>query len=394
MAPRRRNDSAPDTITLEQLLAAKEVVVTCGSGGVGKTTTAAALATMATLHLGGRVLVLTVDPARRLADALGLERLGNVEHVVPAEAFAAAGLKPRGELWAAMLDTKASWDDLIRRHAPDDKTRDAILANPLYENITAQFIQSHDYIAIERLHELHASGRFDLIVVDTPPTRNALDLLDAPGRMEEFFGGRLLRWLTAPIRNRVVGAASRPFLTMADRILGAHFLQDIAEFFVLLQSMEAGFVSRAREVSRVLADSRSTFCVITTLEPAAAREASFFVDQLRRRQLHLGAVVVNKVLPSYFQDAGPAAAALFLRETGPSLGAALASEVGAPAARVSRVLAEIGESFDNYAVVAKREAEQRLELAASAHVLVTVPILDEPINDLAGLVRLGETCWR
>ncbi len=157
MPPRGRRASAEPTATLEQLLAAKEVVVTCGSGGVGKTTTAAALAMMAALHLGGRVLVLTVDPARRLADALGLERIGNTERPVPPEAFAEAGLKPRGELWAAMLDTKASWDDLIRRHAPDVRTRDAILANPLYGNITAQFVQSHDYIAIERLQELHSS---------------------------------------------------------------------------------------------------------------------------------------------------------------------------------------------------------------------------------------------
>jgi anion-transporting ArsA/GET3 family ATPase len=394
MAGPRHATTGTDAVTLEQLLAAKEVVVTCGSGGVGKTTTAAALATMATLHLGGRVLVLTVDPARRLADALGLEGIGNTERPVSAATFAAAGLKPKGELWTAMLDTKASWDDLVRRHAPDEKTRDAILANPLYENVTAQFIQSHDYIAIERLHELHASGRFDLIVVDTPPTRNALDLLDAPGRMEEFFGGRLLKWLTAPIRNRLVGAASRPFLTMADRILGAHFLQDISEFFVLLQSMEGGFVERAQQVSRVLTDSRSTFCVVTTLEPAAAHEAAFFVDELHRRKLHLGAVIVNKTLPSYLQEDGPDAAADKLRDGADAIGAALADLVDAPAARVSRVLSEVADSFDNYAVVAKREAEQRTELAVAADVLVTVPILDEPINDLAGLVRLGETCWR
>ena len=229
MARRARPRPAEDEATLEQLLAAKEVVITCGAGGVGKTTVAAALATMAALHLGGRVLVLTIDPARRLADALGLARLGNEEHRLPDEAFAEIGQKPRGELWAAMLDTKASWDDLIRRHAPDPRTRDAIIANPLYENITSQFVQSHDYIAMERLHELHSSGRYDLIVVDTPPTRNALDFLAAPDRMEQFFGGRLLRWLTAPMRNRVVGAASKPFLTVADRILGARFLQDIAE---------------------------------------------------------------------------------------------------------------------------------------------------------------------
>ena len=130
-----------------------------GPGGVGKTTTAAAAAAMAAAHLGGKVLVLTVDPARRLADALGLEGIGNTERRVPDETFVAAGVKPRGELWAAMLDTKESWDDLIRRHAPDARTRDEILVNPLYRNISGRFVQSHDYIAMERLFEIHADGQ-------------------------------------------------------------------------------------------------------------------------------------------------------------------------------------------------------------------------------------------
>ena len=158
--------------------------------------------------------------------------------------------------------------------------------------------------------------------------------------------------------------------------------------------MEEGFVARAREVSRVMADPRSTFCVVTTLETAPAREAAFFVEELRRRRLNLGAVIVNKALPSWLLDEGPAEAAAALRDDAPALGRALAATVDAPAARVTRVLTELGESFGNYAVVAKREAEQRAELAASAEVLVTVPILDEPVNDLASLVRLGQCCWR
>ena len=183
MAPRPKGTSkaaaksdasaADKARTLEQLLATKEIVISCGSGGVGKTTTAAAAAAMAATHLGGKVLVLTVDPARRLATALGLEAFGNVETRVPESAFTAAGVAPRGELWAAMLDTKQSWDDLIARHAPDAKTREAILANSIYQNISGRFVQSHDYIAMERLYEIHTSGRYDLIVVDTPPTRNA-----------------------------------------------------------------------------------------------------------------------------------------------------------------------------------------------------------------------------
>ena len=151
------------TSPVEQLLAAREVVIVCGAGGVGKTTMAAALAAKAAAELGGRVLVLTVDPARRLADAMGLEAFGNTAVKVPAGAWADAGVSPRGELWAAMLDTKQSWDDLIVRHAPDARTRDAILANPLYANITGRFVQSHDYIAMERLYELHSSGLYDLV---------------------------------------------------------------------------------------------------------------------------------------------------------------------------------------------------------------------------------------
>ena len=189
-------------ITYEQLLAGREVVVVCGPGGVGKTTMAASSALLAAQHVGGRVLVLTVDPARRLASALGLDALGNTEVQVDPALLAAGGSQPRGELWAAQLDTKESWDGLVRRHAPDAATRDAILANSLYENVTGTFVQSHDYIAMERLHELHASGRYDLIIVDTPPSRNAIDFLDAPERMAEFFSSRLLRWLTVPYRSR------------------------------------------------------------------------------------------------------------------------------------------------------------------------------------------------
>ena len=173
----------------------------------------------------------------------------------PSKAFEAAGIEPRGELWAAMLDTKAGWDDLIRRHAPDSKVRDAVLSNPLYQNITSRFVHSHDYLAMEQLHDLHATGEYDLVVVDTPPSRNALSVLDAPARMVEFFGSRLLRWLTVPYRSRLFTVASKPFYQVADRVLGSGFLQDIADFFVLFQAMEKGFVARAREVEALLGDA-------------------------------------------------------------------------------------------------------------------------------------------
>ena len=377
--------------TLEQLLATKEIVVTCGSGGVGKTTTAAAAALMAATHLGGKVLVLTVDPARRLATALGLEAFGNVETRVPAEAFAAAGLEPRGELWAAMLDTKQSWDDLVNRHAPDIATRDEILANSLYQNISARFVQSHDYIAMERLYEIHQSGAYDLIVVDTPPTRNAIDFLEAPDRMADFFSSRLLRWLTAPTKSRMVNFASKPFYSVADRILGSQFLGDIATFFTLFQTMAPGFVARAEAVTKTLADRRSTFVVVSTLEAAPLHEAEFFIRALDDRKLHLGALVLNKVLPSYLRRTATTGVAKRLVSQDDELAAQV--DIGADQEDVARVLHTVGESFLNYQVVAKREAEQRASLARSPDVVAAVPYLDEDIADLTGLLALGEQIW-
>jgi anion-transporting ArsA/GET3 family ATPase len=378
--------------SLGGLLTAKEIAISCGSGGVGKTTTAATVAAMAAIHHGGKVLVLTVDPARRLANALGLEAFGNVETRVPAEAFAAAGAEPRGELWVAMLDTKQSWDDLIGRHAPDARTRDAILANPLYQNISGKFVQSHDYIAMERLYDIHSSGRYDLIVVDTPPTRHAIDFLEAPGRMEDFFSSRLLRWLTAPARSRVLNLASRPFYTAADRILGSQFLEDIAQFFLLFQKMYPGFVERARAVTRTLGDRRTTFLVVSTLEPAPLREAEFFIDALRERRLHLGGIVLNKVLPDDLRDPAALRVARELSAHPEKVAAALPAGLG-DRELLARVLGEVGDSFLKFRVVAEREDEQRSELATVPEVVAVAPYLDSDVHDLAGLLELGRHIW-
>ena len=396
---------------LDDLLATKDVVVCCGAGGVGKTTTAATLGALAAERLGIKVLVITVDPARRLANALGLQSFGNTETLVSGEVSAG-----RGELWAAMLDTKQSWDDLIDSQAPDAATRDAILANPFYLNITGRFVHSHDYVAMERLHDIHESGRYDLIVVDTPPSRNAIDFLEAPQRMADFFSSRLLRWLTMPGRSRLLARASRPFYTVADRVLGSQVLEDLAEFFQLFQSMHAGFVERAEAVSRTLADPSTTFVVVSTLEAVPVREAEMFVDALSARDLHLGAIVLNKVLPDWFGDPAAADAARALRDRAPEIAAALGGRVGEPA-QVARVLAEVGDSFRNFRRVAQREDDQRRVLGARAdasavgdgedgHVvsvgdgadghavtLAAVPYADHDICDLAGLLELGASLW-
>jgi anion-transporting ArsA/GET3 family ATPase len=378
--------------TIEQLLAAKEIVICCGSGGVGKTTTAASAAAMSAVALGAKTLVLTIDPARRLADALGLVRLGNTETQVPPDAFKEAGVEPRGELWAAMLDTKQSWDELVQRHAPDRATADRILHNELYQNIAGRFIQSHEYIAMERLFEVHSAGRYDLIVVDTPPTRHAVDFLSAPDRMSEFFASRLLRWLTASASSRLFALASRPFYQVADRILGSQFLEDISEFFLLFQSMYSGFNARAQSVKRLLHERRTTFIVVSTLEPAPLREAESFLAALVKGGFHPGALVLNKILPDYLRDPAVAAVAERLAADAPALAAGPGADAGPPEA-VVRVLREVAESFRNFAVVAKREAEQRAELATVPDVVATVPYFDDDVCDLGGLLRLGRTIW-
>lgn len=375
---------------LDNLLASREMILIAGSGGVGKTTIAAALGIAAATRQKGRVLVLTIDPARRLATALGLDEFGNTPVRIDPSAFADAGVKVRGELWVAMLDTKAGWDELITRQAPDAEIRDAVLANPLYENITSRFVHSHEYLAMEQLHDLHARGDFDLVIVDTPPSRNALSILDAPSRMVEFFGSRLLRWLTVPYRSRLFTMASKPFYQVADRVLGSRFLQDIADFFVLFQAMESGFVRRAREVEALLVDPRTAFVVVTTLETAPSHEARFLARSLLERQMGLGAIIANRVLPQELAEpaAAESAALLLERASGP-LATAVAGRLDVPTEQVRSVLTQIATRFDDVAMAAARESDRRAELAAMAPTMVTVPWLDGDIHDLAGLGRLA-----
>ena len=210
--------------------------------------------------------------------------------------------------------------------------------------------------------------------------------------MADFFSSRFLRWLTVPYRSRLVNLASRPFYQVADRILGSQFLQDIAEFFILFQTMYAGFVERAEAVGRLLHDRRTTFVVVSTLEAAPLREAEFFIDALAEKRFHMGAVVLNKVLPSYLLDEETTAVAERLSARADEVAAEVANGAGDPE-QIARVLREVAESFCNFEVVARREAEQRAELALTPEVIVTVPFFEVDIHDLAGLLRLGERMW-
>jgi anion-transporting ArsA/GET3 family ATPase len=252
---------------------------------------------------------------------------------------------------------------------------------------------------MERLYEIHSDSDYDLIVVDTPPTRNALDFLDAPQRMGDFFSSRLLRWLIVPYRSRLVNVATKPFYTIADRILGTEFLGDISEFFILFQSMYDGFVERSESVGRLLSDRRTTFMVVSTLEAVPLREAEFFAEQLNARKLHLGAIVLNKVLPSYLRGSEGTEVAEALKDRSGELAADLAPMLAAvdpslgDVDQVGRVLNEVADSYLNFQVVALREMEEQAMLSVVPDVLATVPFFDTDLYDLAGLMRLGEQIW-
>ena len=373
---------APLDPELFDMLAKSRMIIICGPGGVGKTTSAAALGVVAARHFSKRVLVLTVDPARRLATALGLGTIGNAE--VPVEL---AGAK--GSLDIAMIDTKASWDDMVRRHAPDGVTRDRVLGNDLYKTLTSRFVHSHDYVVTERLYDARESGVYDLVVVDTPPSRSALSVLDAPRRMEQFFSSRLLKLLTAPTQSRLLSLASRPFFIVADRILGAAFLSDIAEFFTLFRTMEGPIVSRARRVGALLSDPATSYVVVTSPEPVAMQEAGYLVEELRRRGHRLDAVVTNRLVPSRLAT-GAAERAEALIE-------------GNPSRDVERVLHDAGDAPLTTATRrALAAAEREIANIANQHAAALAEIrrwgarvfMSESrggdITDVTSLLALGE----
>ncbi len=376
---------------IADVLADNTVAIVCGSGGVGKTTTAAAIAAQAARTSDRRVLVITVDPARRLADALGVGHIGNAVTSVSSEALTVEGVAPKGRLSVAMLDAKESWDELVKRHAPDEETRLRIVGNPLYRNITERFVQSHDYIAMERLYELHDSGDYDLIVIDTPPSTHAVDFLEAPDRMADFFDSKLLKFLVAPSRSRFMSLTSRPFLQIADRLLGERFLNDITNFFTSLESMRPGFIARAQTVSALLKADSTTFVVVSTLEPSPRYEALRFLGELDKRQLHTGAIVLNRTLPAALLGEGAMQAANALRRKGHGLGDS--TDEIAPAAKVDRVTDQLVATFDDFSSLARQEQTQRDALQHRADVVVSVPWFGEELRDLRGLLSVGEKLW-
>ncbi|WP_431727955.1 ArsA family ATPase [Verrucosispora sp. TAA-831] len=292
------SDNAAPLLDVDRILAdpGVRIVVCCGAGGVGKTTTAAALALRAAERHGRRTVVLTIDPARRLAQSLGLTELDNTPRQVKGIDVEASG----GELHAMMLDMKRTFDDVVLAHTDPSKAAE-IFANPFYQAMSSTFAGTQEYMAMEKLGQLHARGDWDLIVVDTPPSRSALDFLDAPARLSRFLDGRMLRLLLAPARTggrsmfSLVTASFGMFSRVVQKILGAQLLTDLSGFVAALDSMFGGFRQRAEQTYRILQASETAFLLVATPEPDAVREAAYFAGRLRDETMPLAGLVLNRV---------------------------------------------------------------------------------------------------
>ena len=364
------------TRPLAQRLAGKDVCVCAGPGGVGKTTTAAALA-LGLAQRGQRVVVVTIDPARRLAGALGIEGLDNEPRRVDQDLLAAFGVRAPGELWATMLDAKLTFDALIERLAPDERAREEALSNRIYQEVSSAVAGTQEFSAIAKLYELHREGGFDTIVLDTPPSRNALDFLDAPTRMAHFLEGRALKMFLVPsgLAARVVGRGTGLVLSMFSRFTGVDLLSDLSAFFGSLAGMVDGFRERAHAVEDLLREPATAFLLVTSPEPEQVREALFFAEQLQVAGMERAGLIVNRVHSDGLEG-----------HTEEEVRALLRAQLG------ERLAARVAGNLADFDVLVRRDRDSvaRLERALGEPDPILVPHLDRDVCDLAGLARIAE----
>lgn len=367
-------------VRLDELVASREVVVVCGSGGVGKTTTSAALA-LGAARRGRRACVLTIDPARRLANALGLAETGDEAHPVELDASFP------GTLDAMTLDVKGTFDHLIEEYAPSPAARDRILGNRIYGQLSSAVGGSQEYMAMEKLYELHRTGRYDLVVLDTPPSRNALDFVDAPNRITRFVEGKTLRFLleggmqTGRRGLRLLGQGSLVAWKGVERLLGVSLLTDLTEFLLAFEGLYDGFKERAAAVRTLLAGERSVFLLVTTPEREPIEEAVFFWQELVEAELPFGGVIVNKLHPAALAPDRERAPAVLHRAAAGQL-----ADAGLDPALAGRV----ADVFVEHEALAGRDRANVRALARrlGSQPLLEVRQLDEDVHDVAGLARL------
>jgi anion-transporting ArsA/GET3 family ATPase len=362
------------------LVTHRRILLCCGTGGVGKTTTAATLA-IEGARRGRNAVVVTIDPAKRLANTLGLETLSNSAHEIARERWDPDGdAEPGGRLHALMLDTETTFDQLVQTYAGSEEQAAGILSNRFYRNIAGALSGTQEYMAMEKLYELHDRGGFDLIVVDTPPTRHALDFLDAPRRLTRLLDNRVFRLLMAPTRGvvRVGGVAAQAFLRTISRVVGTEPVDDVVAFFRAFEGMEEGFRERAAQVTALLADDDTAFVLVTSPRRDAVEEAEYFATRLADGDFAVDALVVNR-MHQHYCDSDPAT----LRDRARSLG----SRRNDAADRLAARYANLADLED----VARRERqalaglEDRIGDASVSH----VPELGHDVHDFAALRAVG-----
>jgi anion-transporting ArsA/GET3 family ATPase len=357
-------------------LEGKRICICLGAGGVGKTTTSAALA-VGLAAPGRKVAVVTIDPAERLAAALGLRELSHEPRQIDPGLFAAQGVAMKGQVWAMMLDAKRTLDEVVTRLAPEDDEQQEILSNPIYRELSSAVAGSQELSAIVKLYELHHERDFDVIVLDTPPSRNALDFLDAPNRMLGFLEGRALKVFIAPggFTARLLGRSTGLVFSIFARVTGVDMLSDLSTFFRSLSGVMDGFGERTREVASLLRDATTTFLLVTSPEPEPARETVFLAERLAKAGMARGPLIVNRVHSDGLGEYS-------VQE----LGELLTPELGERLA--GRVAANLGD-FD---ALARRDSATVAMLESELHErqAVLVPHLDEDVQDLAGLARIAD----
>jgi anion-transporting ArsA/GET3 family ATPase len=385
----------------ERTLERCRIAVCVGCGGVGKTTIAAALGVEAARR-GRRALVLTIDPARRLADALGVRALGNQPQPISEAALAQLDIREGGGLSAMMLDMKRTFDDLVERFADSPETRDRILGNAIYQHASEALAGSIEYSAMEKVFELHEKGEFDLIVVDTPPAQHALDFLEAPQRLIEFLDSRLVQVLIHPafaagrFGFRLFHRSTHRVLQLMERVSGMSFLEDISEFLLAFEGMSRGFRERARRVRALLTGPESAFVLVAAPGTESQRHAIQYLDRLEEYQVPLAGVLINRVHPwpeggappESVTGAGNGEAALTA-----ALGAGQGADFPARAAARAAVAAAAG-----YAALVRRDARSTRSLRERTETRERhwgqIPEFASDIHDLVGLAQIANSIFR
>jgi anion-transporting ArsA/GET3 family ATPase len=371
---------------VKEVLDRHRIICCVGSGGVGKTTTAAALALRAAMD-GKRALVLTIDPARRLANSLGLKELGNEETRIDASLFAQAGLIPRGEMWAMMLDLKRTWDELVKVQAKSPQQAEAILGNQLYQTLSTAMAGSLEYMAMEKVYEVHNSRRFDVVVLDTPPTSNALDFLHAASRILDVLDNNAMKMVLGPMLKagkfgfKLLAAPSGLVLRTLARFTGSAFLRDLTGFMMAFEGMYEGFKERALEVKALLKSREAAFVLVTSANPLTIQEALYFHQALQADGIATAAVVVNRVQRDPRRHGGPDNPAAIEE----ALRLAQIKDEGSP--RLSERLCQTLTDQATLADLDRREVE-RLRATLRGVPLFSVPRLRKDVHDLAGLWQI------